>query len=631
MNVLRARLTAWKMRARVAYGRHRMHATIGALIAILFLLPFAIANLPPRIELPTPDITKAVCDAPDPVKPATATPTPPPAPGSYQKIFGFAEFIAAFALLVVLYTITDAHYKFRLAVAPGILPLDGLTYALMIFIGFAALLTEVWWSDGWRLPRSCWITKNVWQFGLGALFFGATVTWMWYAFISPPSFGRRNARRFLSRLVHIMIRGNDQELAAIAYELARSAKGLVKYASLAYPLTPMQQSPLVARIAHDALLLMGDRKFCRHVVRSSPGTAARFFLELADYVHPTKALGAFAMNVSSEAISQRDSFLYHEERGYQSGWIGQVKYVTHAMFGNYDVLANMGHQNPLEIHYQDTYEWKAREWAAYCRVTLLAFESYVKKGTRQRHPHVIAGAVREIEFCLFEIAKAENYRGPYTSSEGFGRIDAVEKLINGGLSALASQPGEHPLAHLRQHGGLHDAYDLLAHLTYELIGHASRVEGDVDLLHSIHHNAIWGEIVIGHGQENDARRIFRARLFRLLRHDIRQLTEFPNYKGSRILGLVLNMVGITGNLTRNDYGREVFQFGRWVRYWTRRNFQALWTANSEVADSVMTGHLSYDPTTNRIAYATKQAMRREHTIRYMDLDGEGRPTVRDPV
>jgi hypothetical protein len=38
-------------------------------------------------------------------------------------IFTFAEYLAAVALLVVLYTITDFRYRFRLSITPRYLPL----------------------------------------------------------------------------------------------------------------------------------------------------------------------------------------------------------------------------------------------------------------------------------------------------------------------------------------------------------------------------------------------------------------------------------------------------------------------------------------------------------------------------
>lgn len=48
------------------------------------------------------------------------------------SIFGFAEYISALALLVIVYTIADVRYQFRIAVAP--IPLFKLTFILITVI-----------------------------------------------------------------------------------------------------------------------------------------------------------------------------------------------------------------------------------------------------------------------------------------------------------------------------------------------------------------------------------------------------------------------------------------------------------------------------------------------------------------
>ena len=108
---------------------------VGALLFVLNLaLPAIITRLSP---FSFPELPLA-CDA----GPVVADTEPfmgvyfeKPKGGSppYQRIFGFAEFIAALALLVVLYTIADVRYKFRLRVTPAHLGL--LTYALLVLIG----------------------------------------------------------------------------------------------------------------------------------------------------------------------------------------------------------------------------------------------------------------------------------------------------------------------------------------------------------------------------------------------------------------------------------------------------------------------------------------------------------------
>jgi len=60
------------------------------------------------------------------------------------SIFGFSEFISALALLVIVYTVTDIRYKFRISVAP--IPLLKITYYSTVAIGVTALLSDVWFA-----------------------------------------------------------------------------------------------------------------------------------------------------------------------------------------------------------------------------------------------------------------------------------------------------------------------------------------------------------------------------------------------------------------------------------------------------------------------------------------------------
>jgi len=101
------------------------------------------------------------------------------------SIFGFAEFISALALLVIVYTVTDFRYRFRIAIAP--IPLFRLTYVLIAFIGLATLLTDIWIAEQWLIPNS-YISYSVWQGFLGVLFLTMAMVWIFFAFIKPPTF-----------------------------------------------------------------------------------------------------------------------------------------------------------------------------------------------------------------------------------------------------------------------------------------------------------------------------------------------------------------------------------------------------------------------------------------------------------
>ena len=64
-----------------------------------------------------------------------------------SSVFGFAEFISALALLVIVYTISDIRYKFRIHIAP--LPLFTITYISIAGIGIGTLLLDVWSASQW--------------------------------------------------------------------------------------------------------------------------------------------------------------------------------------------------------------------------------------------------------------------------------------------------------------------------------------------------------------------------------------------------------------------------------------------------------------------------------------------------
>lgn len=69
---------------------------------------------------------------------------------SHGGIFGFAEFVQAFALLVLIFTVTGVRYQFRVATAP--IPLWLLTYLGSALIGMFTLLSDLWFAQRYPIP-----------------------------------------------------------------------------------------------------------------------------------------------------------------------------------------------------------------------------------------------------------------------------------------------------------------------------------------------------------------------------------------------------------------------------------------------------------------------------------------------
>ena len=142
-----------------------------------------------------------------------------------DPIFGFAQFISALALLVIVFTISGIRYRFRISIAP--IPLFPLTFCLIGLIGFGTLLTDIWFAKQWPMPYFL-INQSIWQGVFGAIFLLLAMMWIYYAFIKPPTFCKRNYRKFAIELYDVILKGSDSDLPVIADELKRSVTPLVE-------------------------------------------------------------------------------------------------------------------------------------------------------------------------------------------------------------------------------------------------------------------------------------------------------------------------------------------------------------------------------------------------------------------
>src|SRR2546428_650215 len=120
-----------------------------------------------------------------------------PSSGSQASIFGFTEFISALALLVIVYTVTDIRYRFRVAVAP--LPLFRLPFYLSEIMGLGPLRRGFGLEK--RGPvRASLISQSVWKGILGFFFLSLVMTGMYSALITPPIFSEKNYQKFAREL-----------------------------------------------------------------------------------------------------------------------------------------------------------------------------------------------------------------------------------------------------------------------------------------------------------------------------------------------------------------------------------------------------------------------------------------------
>jgi hypothetical protein len=554
-----------------------------------------------------------------------------PAIGSEQTIFKFADFIAALALLVIVYIVSDVRYRFRLAIAPTLFHLYVETYFLIGVIGFGTLLTDVWVAERWLVPESL-ITASIWRGMFAAMFLSLAMTWMWYAFIRPPIFGKKNYNRYANSLYFAVIKGSSDELPIIANELGRSANSLIKYARQDKPVwdaalpqretkkPPKKRKPDVADIAHDVLLLIGNRKLCRHIVESSSVTAIEFFNAVASQKKAGLPLGQFAKNISAEAIKNKDSILYHEDEGFSAGLTGYLKTFSQAIYGNYMLVEDLGSRfgSPLDVDFDLRRIWDAGQLEAYCGAILLTLKDYLKVGAWGQHSYALYRAFSDIESATNDLYLLDKSEANFYSSDVAKRLAAVVEFLRKVVD-LFDKTTPLPSTHLKTEKNLPatNLYDKIADMMFEIIFDASAVNSPFHTSWQIQYGSVWSDF-FRMREPSRAWTIVQFKLRRLLYDEVLQMDKYVNFKSARILGYCLNVMGVTLQ-GKGAFGREYRALHRVILAWTQRSYLRIYHTNPKVARACLIGSISYDAERKRLVKTYAEGLETEPDRQYLTL------------
>jgi hypothetical protein len=544
------------------------------------------------------------------------------------KFFGFSEFLAGLALMVLAWTIADVRYRFRVRTAP--IPLQGSTFVIVAAVGVLTLLTDLWRAQEWLVPEGNILTPAAWQATLGGAFLLTFLTWAWFAFIRPPIYGKLTAERYARTLYRAILKGSPSELAVVADEFTYSAKSLIHYATDRGELKNFQrpddgkkapQTPpkKVTGYANDILLLIADKRFCRAIVDSSPGTALAVFHEMAETKKYGVQVDTFARNIVNEALVNRDSFIFHETDGYESGLIGYHKPLSQAMFSNHRMVEIIG--TILDPDISEMGKWDAGQWKAYCRVVLLTFRDYVENGNMWSHSFVLYRAKGYIEHSVFDLYKIDGIANSGWNSDEQARLRVVVDFIKDAIALLDKKgvPDNIKLRVRKKQPLAETFYDHLANMIFEVIFAASAVRSPTDLCWWIQHNSVWGELFNFNRLDGPAGRVIKFKVRRLIYDEIVRMRQFPNFKGAKILGYCLNVMGLT--TSDKNYDRDSRALQKAILSWTKMNYAWLHSYNSRVAEACLVDGMTYDAENHRLVKTyPADGLRREPHYVYLDVD-----------
>jgi hypothetical protein len=550
-----------------------------------------------------------------------------PLDSSGQKFLGFSEFLAGLALIVLAWTIADVRYRFRVRTAP--IPLQGVTFSVVTAVGVLTLLTDLWRAEQWLVPKGTVLTPASWPALLGGLFLLTFLTWAWFAFIRPPVYGKRNAERFAQTLYRFVLKGSPEELAVIADELAASAKTLVRHATdkgeaknygIKRESEKPREPPKVEAYANDLLLLIADKRLCRAIVKSSPGTALAIFQAMGETRKYGIQVETFARNLINEALANRDSFIFHEAEGYESGLIGYHKPLSQAMFSNYQMVETIG--TVLDPDIWGKAKWDAAQWEAYCRIVLITFQDYANKQF-WNHSFVLYRAKGYIEHAASDTYKLNGLASIAWEDDALARLRVVVNFIESAVEILDTKEiPKHLQLRIRKKANEHpreNFYDHLAKMIFEVIFAASAVTSPNDQCWWVQHNTVWAELFNFNKLSGPAGKVIKFKVRRLLYNEVADMRRFANFKGARILAFCLNVMGLS--IRKGDYDKDSRALQKAVLAWTKKNYVWLHSYNPRVAAASLVDGMTYDAENRRLVKTYPiDGLRREASHIYLELN-----------
>lgn len=469
------------------------------------------------------------------------------------KFFGFSEFIAGLALMVLVWTTVDVRYRFRIATAP--LPLRGLALFVTGSVGILTLLTDFWRArQGW-VPAGHLFTPESWQFCLGTAFFLILSVWLWFAFVYPATFNRWNAKRFVEALETCIARGSQTELVIVADELVRSADKIIQHATNTTTAGP-GKAVKTESLADNILHAMGSPKFCRATVEGAPELIYNLFSAISRQGKYRVCIQIFTKNIVNAAIENKASFLYNETDYYESGLEGVTRRITSAMCDDPEILNNI--ETLLSPNYSQRTSWDIEQWRAYFRLVLHTFSSHVRSKATSR-PAALHWSRLAIPSIFESLNKDLQLTRLNIHDDLYLRLKAMGELIREMVTCLDKCESEGlPVS---QH-----ATDHIVKLICSLIEAASNVRKPRKVAIRIQNELIWSEIL-----NSDE---FRTSIGRRIQQQVHDWLECmvrkcPRLDSVKLLGYCLNVLGFRPVEEGEPYGaswRELHvRFLDWIK------------------------------------------------------------------
>ena len=412
------------------------------------------------------------------------------------SIFGFAEYLSALALFLVVMTVSDFRFRYRLSLTR--IDLRRVGFGLGFGVGAAVLAIDVWFQNGLPIPR-VFANPNNLKAALALVFLIFVFHVISVAVIRPPTFTKANAKQFFEASYHFIHEGNPDRLQTIAEELRRPLESIITAAAEVPRVSDKVDNKTTWREADYAasfLLLIGDRRFCKIVVDKVPAFAFACFQSVQRHPLARLPIFQFARNIGQEFVRNTSSSFYQEDSGYHSGLVGYTQPATKIIFGSYEFVEKCAADgdSPLDTDYRDLDEFNETQMGGYSRASLAFLESYLKatKGQPSPHSYALARMLHSFESSLSEVYRI-NGLDDFSKASAYGRLRVTADFSKDAIN-LASKYMTRPRRIRSSEEMPKDFLDELAQLIFEMIFAASAVSSPDWTAWWIQHNTVWNTI-----------------------------------------------------------------------------------------------------------------------------------------
>ena len=550
-----------------------------------------------------------------------------PIDASAPKFFGFSEFLTSLALMALAWTTTDVRYRFRIECAP--IPLKGITFGVVVIVGMLTLLTDLWRAEQWLAPTNTPLTVGSWQAIMGGALLLTFLSWAWFAFIRPATYGKWNAERFTQALCLHIFKGSPEELSIIADEITQSAYNIIQNTTdECWTLNDKETKIKEVQFhANKILSIISDKRMCRAITNSSPMTARIIFQAISETNKYNNEIFVFTKNIISESINNENSFIYHEDNRYESGFTGDQKPLSNSIFSNFDLMERM--RGFIQPNSSSEHDWKNKQWKAYLRAVSIILENY-RPEEHNKHPQSLTIALEDIRSATSGIYKLNSNPDVSYRNEDIERINLVvgfightvsilnEKKIPNGIKIRVrnkSNPNL-PISSIDR-----SIYDEVAKSMFNIFTDISHVtdSGWKKITEPIIERLLMS---FSNPTENRPEQIIQSKFRRLLYNEISSIIsdKRPNQpkRPAHVLNLYLAITGIKLIKYKKNTGHAILQ--KAILAWLKRNYDLIYKSNREIAELCLGKNTVYDNNQHKIIREYTSWSGTGKVYDYLDID-----------